>query len=156
MFEDKDRSPANQEWNASEDAEAAVHQSPGEWDTADGAGDEGKRNDARARNQPEGDEPIVAHRIYKWTNEGDRNDEVSEGEPIGAVRKKGIGSVHRLHSLVNAFDPREQACGHGDGPQAVRLNQGEKALELGLERKRRNAAQDQAGYEYDEPDTNAT
>jgi len=105
----KDGSPADHEWQSTEDAKATVDKTPRQRDATDLAGDERERNDAGAGNQAEGDNPLVADRIDVGTNECNGDGEMSEGKPVGAISEEGIERVRVAESVVDAFDPLKQA-----------------------------------------------
>lgn len=104
-----DGSPADQEWQSTEDAKATVDKTPRQRDATDLAGDESKRDDSDAGNQAERDDPLVANRIDVGTNECYGDGEMSEGKPIGSVSKEGIERVRVVECIVYTFDPRKQA-----------------------------------------------
>ena len=108
-FKRKDGSPADQEWQSAEDSKTAIDEAPRKWDSAKVAGDESKRDDSSTGNQTKGDDPLVANRIDVGANKRNCDDDVSEGEPIGAIGEEGIERVRIAECVVDTFDPREQS-----------------------------------------------
>ena len=93
-FESLNQTPAEEKRDRAEDTEAAIDETPAEGDAADGAGDQREWNDAGAGDEAEGDDPLVAHGIDERADEEDGENEVGEGEPVGAVgeeRELGVG-----------------------------------------------------------------
>ena len=54
---------ADEKGDGSDDAEAAVNETPGEWDATEWAGDEGKRDHGDAGDHAELEHPFVTDRI---------------------------------------------------------------------------------------------
>ncbi len=80
---------AIKEWDDADDAEGTIYEAPTEGNSTDGASNQSQRNDEHAGNHPELDHPNIFDRIAERTNEGNRQDEVREGEPVGAVGEEG-------------------------------------------------------------------
>ena len=72
------------------EAEAAIAQAPEERDAADGAGDERKGKHTGTGDEAELEEPAVADGVASGADEGGREDEVGEGEPVCAVGEIGV------------------------------------------------------------------
>ena len=101
---------ADKKWNNADDAEAAVDKAPVGRYAADGAGDEGEWNHAGAGNHPELEYPFVTYGVDKWTDEGDGNDDMREGEPVGAIGHERVVSVRLRDCGVDAAKPGVE-CG---------------------------------------------
>lgn len=84
-----------QEDRSADEAEAAVDKAPVERDAADGAGDQREEEDADGAEDAPGDDPAVADGVDVGADEDDRNDDVCEGEPVGAVAEEGEAGVRR-------------------------------------------------------------
>ena len=98
---------ADEEGDGSEDAEAAVDETPGEWDVTELAGDESEGDDGDAGDDAELDYPLVADGIAQRAEEGDGEDEVREGEPVCAVGEEGVAETGLLQSVVDLIDPKD-------------------------------------------------
>lgn len=88
-FQRPNRLAANQKWDAAEHAKAAIDETPAEGDTADGAGDQGEGNYSGAGDEAEVNEPFVADWVNERANEGNRDHEVAEGQPVRSVGQEG-------------------------------------------------------------------
>ena len=60
--------------DGSEDAEAAVDETPGEGDASEWSGDESERNDCDAGDDAELKDPLVADGVAQGAEEGDGED----------------------------------------------------------------------------------
>lgn len=69
------------------------------------ASDEGQGDDSGTSDEAEGNDPLVANRIDVRANERDCNDEVSEGEPVGAIREKRIVRICGVECFVDPINP---------------------------------------------------
>jgi len=63
---------------SADESEAAVDEAPVERDAADGTGDEGKKEDADARDEAPRDDPLVADGVEVRADERDGDDDVGE------------------------------------------------------------------------------
>jgi len=88
------RIPADQQQrNDPENPEAAVDQPPVDRNLSDGARDQRERYDRGTCDDPKGHNPGIPDRITVGADEGYRDDEVGEGEPIGPICDKRIPGV---------------------------------------------------------------
>jgi hypothetical protein len=58
-----DESVAQQQRDSATNSEAAIDETPAEWDTAYRSSDESERDNASASDQAEGDDPFITDRI---------------------------------------------------------------------------------------------
>jgi hypothetical protein len=79
LFELGGSAEGNEEWDASEEAEVGVDETPVDGDSTDWAGYEREEWDSSAGYEAELDDPLVADRITQRANERDGEDEVGEG-----------------------------------------------------------------------------
>lgn len=70
---------------------------------------ERERNDGRAGKQSAAQHPGVANRIPKWPDEKQRDYQVTEGEPVGAVTDERKCSVGFLQADEYECDPRSES-----------------------------------------------
>ena len=82
---------------------------PPERDVADRAADQRERDDPGTGDHAELDDPDVADRVAVGPVEGDGDDQVGEGQPVGAVQHEGV-SRRRCRALSRTrVDPLHQA-----------------------------------------------
>lgn len=153
MLKHSNRAPADQQRDAPEDPETAVDHPPDERDASNLAGDERQRNDPCTGDETEGDDPFVAHRINKGTNERGGDSEMCKGEPIGAVSEKRIARAGGVQSNRHAIDPSGQPRRFENCLQHSEVNKRIEPIDFGLERKRRDAAEHESNDEDGEPET---
>ncbi len=143
---------AEKKRNAAEDAKAAIDETPRKWNAADGAGNERERDDSGARDEAEVEEPAVADGIAIWSDEGDGDNEMCEGEPVCAVGEEGILAIRDGLRGVDTIDPGEQVDRFCEGLEGVRLQEAEKPVKFGFEGEGRYTTEDEANDERGEPD----
>jgi len=78
-----------------EDPEAAIDHPPVKRDPPYRPRNQSQQKYTRAGDQPKLDHPFVAKRINPHPHKQDGEDQVSEGQPVSPVRKKGIRPVRR-------------------------------------------------------------
>ena len=105
LFQLPDQAMNMEEDGSADDAEAAIDEAPVERDAADGAGEEREEEDAGARDDAPGDDPLVTDGIDEWADVGDGDDDVREGEPVGAVGEKWVAGVGVGEGVVDAEKP---------------------------------------------------
>ena len=105
VLDEADFLQADEKRDRSEDAEAAVDETPGAWNAADWTCDEGERNDGGAGDDAELKYPFVADRVAPGANEDDRENEMGEGKPVSSVGEEGIALACVLKGVVNFGDP---------------------------------------------------
>lgn len=111
---------ADEKRDGSEDAEAAVDETPGEGNAADWAGDEGEGNDRDAGDDAELEDPLVADGVAQGAEEGDGEDKVREGQPVGSVGEEWVVHVVGLERRVNPVEPEGQVIGqHRISPNKI-------------------------------------
>lgn len=140
----------SEEDGAADEAEAAVDAAPIDGDAADGAGDEGEEEDADGADEAEGDDPFVADGVEVWADEEDGDDDVGEGEPVGAVGEERIAGVGVGEGMVDAEEPGVEG-GRVAGEVEVR-EEADGEVELVLEREGGDAADEEAEDDDREPD----
>lgn len=139
-----------QEDGSADDAEAAVDEAPPGRDAADGAGDQREKEDAGGADEAEGDDPFVADRVEVWADEEDRDDDVGEGQPVGAVGEEGITGVGVGEGVVDAEEPGVEG---GRVLLEVEMRgDADEEVELVLEREGGDAAEEEAEDDDREPD----
>jgi len=121
---------AEQKRYPSEDAETAINEPPRHRNPAYISGNEGERDHTGTGNETEGDHPLVADRIPIRTNEGNRNHQVGERQPICTIRKEWVMLVCNRHRIVDACDPRKQMRKCGDGAQGGSLQNQERPVKF--------------------------
>ena len=102
---------ADEKGDGSEDAEAAVDETPGEGDSSGLAGDEGEGNDRDAGDDAELEDPLVADRVAQGAEKGNGEDEVSEGQPVGSVGEEWVVDAVGMERDVNAIKPEGELTG---------------------------------------------
>src|ERR1051325_157894 len=76
---------AKPERNETKHAKGAINQPPPERDAAQGAEHECIGDHHGAGDQAKSEEPAVADRVTEGADESDGDDEMTEGQPVGAV-----------------------------------------------------------------------
>src|SRR5207245_4912689 len=74
----------------SKDAERAINQPPIKRNPSDRAKNKGVRNDHNARDHPKSEQPNIADRIAQRADEGNRDNKMSEGQPVSTVKKERV------------------------------------------------------------------
>src|SRR5207249_7373923 len=97
--------PAKPKRNYSNDSKRTVNQPPPNWYAAKRAERKGIRNYQSAGNHPKGEKPYIADRIAKRADEGERNREMSEGQPVGAVEEEGMIVGHGMKRILDFGQP---------------------------------------------------
>lgn len=134
---------------SADNAEAAIDEAPVERDAADGACDECEKEDAGRVDESPRDDPLVADGIEPWADEGDGDDDVGEGEPVGAVGEEWIAGVGVGEGVVDAEKPVvESGCVFGEVEVS---GEADDEVELVLEREGRDAAEEEAEDDDREP-----
>src|ERR1700679_423832 len=77
---------AEQHRHEAEDAEGAIDQAPPEGDAAQTAEGEGEGDDEDAGDRAEIEQPLVADGVAQGANKDEGDDEMAEGQPVGAVK----------------------------------------------------------------------
>jgi hypothetical protein len=139
---------ADEEGDRSEDAEAAVDDTPDGRDAADWAGDEGERDDGCTSDYAELEHPFVADGIAQRAEERYGEDKVGEGEPVGSVGKERIVEIGVEEGGVNPCNPQ----GDGVRKKGIGFEEGCQPGGFLLEREGGEAAEDQAKDEEGEPE----
>ncbi len=152
VFQLSDFSQADEEGHGSEDAEAAVHEPPEGWDAAERTRDQRQRQDADARENAELENPLIADGVGERAEEGDGEDQVREGEPVGAIGEEGRAQALLGERDVDAIDP-----GDDWGRQKwVGCEQAGEERSLIQQREGSDAGEDEAGDEDAKPDADGT
>ena len=99
--------PAQYQWYPSENSETAVDKPPNDGQASNLARYESQRNDSCTGNEAESDNPLVPYRITVGSDEGHRDDKMSEGQPVGAVGQKRIVPVCAGEGVVDSGNPGE-------------------------------------------------
>jgi hypothetical protein len=84
---------ANEQRDGSKYPETAIDESPDERNTADWPGDKGKEDNRDTGDDAELKHPLVADRVSQRPEEDNGEDEMSKGEPVGAVGEEGIAKA---------------------------------------------------------------
>lgn len=143
---------ADEKGDGSEDSEAAVDETPGEGNAAKRAGEEGEGNDSDAGDDAELENPLVADGVAQWAEEGDGEDKVREGQPVGSVGKEWVVDAVGVECRVNPVKPED----HAAGQHRISANKFSQPAGFLFEREGGDAAEDQSGDEERKPDTNGT
>jgi hypothetical protein len=98
-----------EKWNCADDPEGTVDQPPLERDLTDVSANESERNNGSAGKQSAAQHPGIPNWIPKWPDEKQRDYQVTEGKPIGAVTDEGKGSVGFLQTEIHECDPRSKS-----------------------------------------------
>ena len=133
-----------------DDSEGAIEEAPPEGDAADTAKDEGVGNDEKAGDDAEIDNPEVADGIAERADKSDGDDEMAEGEPVGAVEKEGIAGVAIEDAGVDGLDPFAD-CGR----ELEAMDKAMEEIQLADERDGGGAADDEADDDDGEPEADA-
>ena len=91
--------------NGAENPKRTIEQPPLERDIAHVSANERERNHGAARNESTPKHPGVADRVAKWSDEEQRDDEMTEGQPVGAVTDKWKSSVGFLETEEDEGEP---------------------------------------------------
>jgi len=102
-----------------------------------------KRNDERASNHSELDDPNVFDGVAQRPNKHDCNDEVSERQPVRAIADEGIFGVARDDAVANFSEPAKQARLFQVGTVGRAYDSGQQ-VDFGFQRDGRYAADDQS------------
>jgi len=153
VFELADVVEADEERDDADHAEAAIDETPVRRYAADGSGDESKGDDTCAGYQAELEYPLIADGIYERTDESDGDDEVGEGEPIGAVGHERIRLVGVDDAVVNAAEPCVQGGFAGGWLCRTYMKDLIQDCGLALEREGGDAAEDESNDEEYEPES---
>src|SRR5579863_7072803 len=155
-LETADITQADEERYDADDAEAAIDEAPVERNAANGSGDEGQWKNTDTGDDSEDEDPFVANRIDERAEESKSNDEVPEGEPVGAVGHEGVVAIRVHNSPVHAAQPDVKS---GLGPQWRGGGYVEDPIQGGrfmFQREGGDAAQDEARDEKGEPDSDSS
>lgn len=155
LLKGEDGSVADQKGYAPKDSETTVDQAPEYGYAADLTRNQSERNDAGAGDQAKRDDPSVANRIEKWSDERNRDHEVRKGKPVSTVGKKRVTGVRGIERFTNSLNPRKQVDRFGDWPHRTGIQRGIEPAEFSLKRKCGDAAQNQPDDENGEPYANA-
>lgn len=139
---------ADEEGDGSEDTEAAIDETPWERDATELAGDECERDDGNAGDDAELDHPLVADGIAQRAEEGDSEDEVREGEPVGAVGEEGVAETGFLQGVMDLIDPLD----HGVWRDGIGIEQRREPRGFALQREGGDTAENEADDENGEPE----
>ena len=93
-------------------------------------------------------DPFVADGIAQGAEEGDGEDEVGEGEPVGSVGEERVVEVGVEDGGVNSCDPKD----HRIGEDGVGVEEGCQPGGFLLEREGSEAAEDEASEEERKPE----
>jgi hypothetical protein len=148
LFEGFDTAEAEEQGDGSEDAEATVDEPPEGWDAAQRAGDEGEGQDRNAGEDAELEHPLVADGIDQGAEEGDGEDEVGEGEPVGSVGEEGELDAVLVEGLMDPEEPLDDAFGQ----EGVTGGEAGEPAGLVFEGDGGEAAEDEAEDEEGEPE----
>jgi hypothetical protein len=134
------------------DGEGHVDELPAQGESTDGPGDQCKRDDADAGDHPPLQDPDVADRVTQRADEGDRDDQVREGQPVSAVSDEWVRLVGGRESLRDPVDPElEPARGVRD---TGLLQDARGEGEFMSQRERGDATDDQPHHDNDDPHSN--
>jgi hypothetical protein len=100
-----DVAEADEEGDDADDAEATVDKAPPGRDSAERAGDQGEGQNAEAGDYAEYQYPLVANGIAERAEECDRDDDVGECQPVGAVGHEGVIAVGVYDAVMHATQP---------------------------------------------------
>ena len=152
-FEDVEVVAAEQERESAEDGEAGVDALPEKGDTAERTGDEGEKKNAATADEAEVDDPAVADGIVIRAEEEDGEEDVGEGQPVGAVGEEGRCQKAGGERAVDAQDSvKERGAGaEVDGEGEVI----EQPLRLAKERKGSQAVKKEGDHDDGETETDA-
>ena len=152
LLEVLDAAEADEKGDGSEDAEAAVDETPGEGNASERAGDEGEGNDCDAGDDAELKDPLVADGVAQGAEEGNGEDKVREGQPVGSVGEERVVEAGVEESGVNPFKPECNVAGQ----HRISLNKISQPAGFLFEREGGDAAENQSGDEERKPDANGT
>src|SRR5262249_3338314 len=88
-----------------------------EGDAADGAAEEGVGEDEEAGGEAGVEAPDVADGVEEGADEEDGDDDVGEGEPIGAVGIPGVAGADVVEALADDEEPVVEAFGDVGGSE---------------------------------------
>ena len=149
-FKEHGVSANQQQWNDAEDAEATINQPPVKRNLSNRACDQRQRNHSKTRDDPERHDPGVTYRIAVRTDEGYRNDDVREGQPVCSIGDERILRVRLAQAFTDDRNPMLES-------DIVRRRRGRiyshdrtQDSKLCLQRKCRQSAEDDGNYEESE------
>jgi hypothetical protein len=91
--------------DGSEDAKAAVDETPAQGDASELARDKGEGNDCDAGDDAELEDPLVADGIAPGAEEGNGKDKVREAKPVGSIGEKWVIDAVGVERCVNPLKP---------------------------------------------------
>src|SRR5437588_10987695 len=92
-------------WDDAKHAERAVDQAPSKRYLANGSANERQWDHQHTSNNTCLQNPNVAHRVNKYADEENSNDNMCERQPIGAVSQPGIFGVALPQAVSNSEEP---------------------------------------------------
>lgn len=141
---------AIEEGEGAEDAEGAIDETPVERDAADRAAEEGVGQNKEAGDQAGVEDPDVADRVNERTDEKAGDDDVGEGEPIGAVRVPWVAGIDVAEAITDGEEPLVEPVGGGSWGKVLDAAPAGEEAEFPIQRKGGDAAGDEGEDEEGE------
>jgi hypothetical protein len=91
--------------DGAQNSERTIEQPPLERDVPEVSANERERNHGAAGNKSTSKHPGIADRVAKRSDEKQRDDEMTEGQPVGAVANKWKSSVGFLETEKDEGEP---------------------------------------------------
>lgn len=131
---------ADEQRDGPEYAETAIDKAPEKRNAADWPGDKGEEDNGDAGDDAELKYPLVAKRVLQGTEESDREYEMGEGEPVGAISDEGIAEAGIAEGVAHFPNPKDYWAGQ-DG---MRVKEGCEPDGFMFEREGSESAEDES------------
>jgi hypothetical protein len=154
LLECGDKLSATHERNRSEDAKAAINESPWGRNAADMTRDKSKRNHSSAGNQTKRDDPFVAYRVGIRADEQNSEYKVGKNQPVRPICEEWILCICCGESMVHARNPGQQMGRFSDSSYRQGPENKQHPMQFGLQRKSRDSAEKQTSHKKDKPESN--
>ena len=102
---------ANDQRDRAKYTETAIDKPPENRNAANRPGDKGEEDNGDAGDDAELKHPLVAKRVSQGTEESNGEDEMGEGEPVGAVGEEGIAEAGIAEGATDLRDPEDNRAG---------------------------------------------
>lgn len=127
-------------WQAQK-TEGAIDPTPSHGNAPDGATDMGEREHKHTRDHAGLNDPDISNRIPKRPDKENRDDDVSERQPIRAIRNPRVFGIRITEAVANDEEPVVEARrGRMQNAASLGASTNER-FQLAQERKGRDAAQ---------------
>src|SRR5579871_4738932 len=155
LFKPADITQAEEQRDRAKDAEAGVDTTPVERNATNGPGDEGERDNARAGDESEMQDPFIADGVDQRSDKSDGDDQMPEGQPVSSVGHERIVAVGDGDAFVNAAQPGLESGFTAGGRRWSYVEDAVEHSRFALKRECGETAQHKADDEECHPDADA-